>query len=195
MDQRNGYSYSGFYHTGIRDDPIPSFKCQHMIFRAQADAHPQQKYFLKEEHMYQYMCQMTPIYERRPNRHKVISHSGDIRSTLNDALMEKASAIKETALEAQDALRERVKELSDSRNPAMREELMHAMLHYFLSAGVDEDEIGDLSLDKIPNPQLHRFGLAEDAPVPVYTCKSKYTALIANLGSFVRGRKRTAPSA
>ena len=47
----------------------------------------------------------------------------------------------------------------------------------------------------VPNPQLHRFGLAEDAPVPVYTCKSKYTALIANLGSFVRGRKRTAPSA
>ena len=31
--------------------------------------------------------------------------------------------------------------------------------------------------------------------MPVYTCKSKYTALIANLGSFVRGRKRTAPSA
>ena len=121
VDQRNGYSYSGFYHTGIRDDPIPSFKCQHMIFRAQADAHPQ--------HMYQYMCQMTPIYERRPNRHKVIFHSGDIRNTLNDALMEKASAIKETALEAQDALRERVKELSDSGNPATREELMHAMLH------------------------------------------------------------------
>ena len=73
---------------------------------------------------------------------------------------------------------------------------MYAMLHYFLAAGVDEDEIGDLSLDKIPNPQIHRFGLAEDAPVPVYnTCKSMYTALIANLGSFTRGRKRTAPSA
>ena len=36
VDQRNGYSYSGFYHTGICDDPIPSFKCQHMIFRVQA---------------------------------------------------------------------------------------------------------------------------------------------------------------
>ena len=133
VDQRNGYSYSGFYHTGIRDDPIPSFKCQHMIFRAQADAHPQQKYSLKEEHMYQYMCQMTPIYERRPNRHQVIFRSGDIRSTLKDALMEKASAIKETALEAQDALSERVKELSDSGNPDTREELMYAMLHYFLA--------------------------------------------------------------
>ena len=63
--------------------------------------------------MYPYMCQMTPIYERRPNRNQVISHSGDIRSTLNDALMEKASAIRETALEVQDALRVSVTGLSD----------------------------------------------------------------------------------
>ena len=72
---------------------------------------------------------------------------------------------------------------------------MNAMLHYFLAAGVDEEDIGDLSLDKIPSPQHHRFGLAEDGPVPVFTCKSKYAALIVNLGSFVRGRKQTAPSA
>ena len=109
--------------------------------------------------------------------------------------MEKASSIKESALEVQDALRERVKKLSDTGNPAAREELMNAMLHYFLAAGVDEEEIGDLSLDQMPNPQFHRFGLAEDAPVPVFTRKSKYAALIVNLGSFVRGRKQTAPSA
>ena len=48
---------------------------------------------------------MSPIYERRPNRSKVVFHSGDICSTLNDALMEKASAIKESALEVQEALR------------------------------------------------------------------------------------------
>eukprot|EP00439_Symbiodinium_sp_Y106_P064851 s2502_g10.t1 len=69
------------------------------------------------------------------------------------------------------------------------------MLHYFLAAGVDEEDIGDLSLDKILSPQLHRFGLAEDGSVPVFTRKSKYAALIVNLGSFVRGRKQTAPSA
>ena len=69
---------------------------------------------------------------------------------------------------------------------------MNAMLHYFLAAGVDEEDIGDLSLDKIPSPQLHRFGLAEDSPVPVFTRKSKYAALIVN---FVRGRKQTAPFA
>ena len=166
-----------------------------MAWRVKADAHPQQKYHLREDHLFRHMCQMSPIYERRPNRSKVVFHSGDIRSTLNDALMEKASAIKESALEVQEALRGRVKELSDTGNLAAREELMNAMLHYFLAAGVDEEEIGDLSLDKMPNPQLHRLGLAEDSPVPVFTCKSKYAALIANLGSFIRGRKQTAPSA
>ena len=104
----------------------------------------------------------------------------------------KASDIRASALEVQDALLEKVKELSPSGNPATREELLNAMLHYVLSAGVDEDDIGDLSLDKMPNPYLFRFGLAEDGPVPVYTSKSKYAALIGNLS---RGRKYTAPSA
>ena len=85
--------------------------------------------------------------------------------------------------------------LAFSSNPASREELMNAMLHFFLGSGVDEEEIGDLSLEKMPIPQLHCFGLAEDGPVPVFTCKSKYAALIVNLGSFSRGRKQTAPSA
>ena len=108
--------------------------------------------------------------------------------------MEKASDVKETALEVLEALQERVTELSESGNPATREELMCAMLHYFLAAGGDEEDIGDVSLDKMPSPQHHRFGLAEDGPVPVFTCKSKYAAFIASLGSFVRGRKQTAPS-
>ena len=68
------------------------------------------------------------------------------------------------------------------------------MLHLFLSAGVDEEEVGNLSLDKMPNSQLFRYGLGEDGPVPIYTSKTKYTALILNLGNFVRGRKKTAPS-
>ena len=72
--------------------------------------------------------------------------------------------------------------LAFSSNPASREELMNAMLHFFLGSGVDEEEIGDLSLEKMPIPQLHRFGLAENGPVPVFTRKSKYAALIVNLG-------------
>ena len=105
VERQNGYSMSGLYHTGIRDDPVQAFKVQHMAWRVKADAHPQQKYHLREDHLFGYMCQMSPIYERRPNRSKVVFHSGDIRSTLNDALMEKASAIKESALEVQEALR------------------------------------------------------------------------------------------
>ena len=29
---------------------------------------------------------------------------------------------------------------------------MNAMLHYFLAAGVDDDELGDLSLERMPKP-------------------------------------------
>ena len=67
---------------------------------------------------------------------------------------------------------------------------MNAMLHLFLGVGVDEEEVGDLSLDKMSNPQLFRYGLGEDGPVPIYTSKTMYTALILNLGNFIRGRKK-----
>ena len=68
---------------------------------------------------------------------------------------------------------------------------MNAMLHYFLAVGVDDDELGDLSLERMPKP----IGPAEEGPVPIYNCRSKYTALVLNLGSFARNRKRSAPSA
>ena len=32
VEQQNGYSLSGLYHTGIRDDPISAFKVQHMAW-------------------------------------------------------------------------------------------------------------------------------------------------------------------
>eukprot|EP00439_Symbiodinium_sp_Y106_P014425 s3642_g2.t1 len=166
-----------------------------MAWRVDADPNPRVKYTLIEGNLFRQLCRMDPIYRiysRRPSKGDVVCRSGDVRSTLDDQLMEKASDVKETALEVLEALQERVKDLSESGNPATREELMNAMLHYFLAAGVDEEDIGDLSLDKIPSPQLHRFGLAEDSPVPVFTRKSKYAALIVN---FVRGRKQTAPFA
>ena len=67
---------------------------------------------------------------------------------------------------------------------------MNAMLHYFLAVGVDDDELGDLSLERMPKP----IGPAEEGPVPIYNSRSKYTALVLNLGSFARNRKRSAPS-
>ena len=68
---------------------------------------------------------------------------------------------------------------------------MNAMLHYFLAAGVDDDELGGLSFERMPKP----IGPAEEGPVPIYNSRSKYTALVLNLGSFARNRKRSTPSA
>ena len=104
---------------------------------------------------------------------EVVFRPGDIRSTILN----------------------RVRELSRSGRPATRAELMNSMLHHVLAAGVDEDEIGDLSPDKMPSPTLHCVGLSEDGPVPVYTSKTKFSALILNLRNLSRGRKRPAPSA
>ena len=137
---------------------------------------------------------MLPIYDRRPGRYDYVFRSGDVRSTLDDRLMAKASDVQEAALDVQENLLRKVRELHESGRPATREELLNAMLHLFLGVGVDEDEVGDLSLDKMPNPQLFRYGLGEEGPVPIYTSKTKYTALILNLGKFVRGRKKSAPS-
>eukprot|EP00439_Symbiodinium_sp_Y106_P055049 s1091_g7.t1 len=190
IEQKNGYSTSGLYHSGVRDNPVSAFKVQHMAWRVKTDPHPMTKYTLSENDLFKHMCTMDPIYERY-----VAFRSGDVRSTLDDQPMEKASNVKETALEVQEALLEKAIFLSRSGNPASREELLNAMLHFFLGAGVDEDEIGDLSLEKMPIPQLQRFGIAEDGSAPVFTCKSKYAALTVNLGSFSRGRKQTAPSA
>ena len=80
--------------------------------------------------------------------------------------MAKASDVREAAIEVQENLLQKVRELHESGRPATREELLNAMLHLFLSAGVDEDEVGDLSLDKMPTPQLFRYGVGEEGPVP-----------------------------
>ena len=104
--------------------------------------------------------------------------------------MARASNAREEALELNQMLLERLRELNRGRRSASREELMNAMLHYFLAAGVDDDELGDLSLESMPLP----IGPAEEGTVPIYNSRTKYTALVLNLGSFARNRKRTAPS-
>eukprot|EP00439_Symbiodinium_sp_Y106_P013994 s2978_g2.t1 len=147
-----------------------------MSWRVAAPPHAHQKFHLSETALFTQVCKMLPIYDRR---------------TLDDRLMAKASDVQEAALEVQENLLRKVRELHESGRPATREELLNAMLHLFLSADVDEDEVGDLSLDKVPTPQLFRYGVGEEGPVPIYTSKTKYTALILNLGNFVRGRKRS----
>ena len=57
--------------------------------------------------------------------------TGEVRSTLNDQLMEKAADVRASTLDLKKALLEKVKSLDKSGNPASRQELMAAMLRYF----------------------------------------------------------------
>ena len=189
-EQIHGYSKCGLYHDDIRLDKINSFKVQHMYFRKEAPRHPHMKFNFAEEDLMESVNQMEPIYDRRSSKMHVVFRAGDYRSTLDDKEMARASAAREEALELNQKLLERLRELNQNRRSASREELMNAMLHYFLAVGVDDDELGDLSLERMPKP----IGPAEEGPVPIYNSRSKYTALVLNLGSFARNRKRSAPS-
>ena len=148
------------------------------------------KFNFAEEDLMEQVCTMEPICYRRSTKLDVVFRAGDYRSTLDDREMARASAAREEALELNHMLLERFRELNKGRRSASREELMNAMLHYFLAAGVDDDELGDLSLERMPKP----IGPAEEGPVPSYNSRTKYTALVLNLGSFARNRKRAAPS-
>ena len=189
-EQIHGYGKVGLYHDDIRLDKIGAFKVQHMYFRQNAPHHAHVKYNFSEEDLMDSVCQMEPIYDRRSTKMDVVFRAGDYRSTLDDKEMARASSAREEALELNHTLLQRLRELNQNRRSASREELMNAMLHYFLAVGVDDDELGDLSLERMPRP----IGPAEEGPVPIYNSRSKYTALVLNLGSFARNRKRKAPS-
>ncbi|OLQ08703.1 hypothetical protein AK812_SmicGene7804 [Symbiodinium microadriaticum] len=189
-EQIHGYGKCGLYHDDIRLDKINGFKVQHMFFRQQAPNHPHMKFNFAEEDLMDSVNQMEPIYDRRTSKMNVVFRTGDYRSTLDDKEMARASTAREQALELNQQLLERLRELNKSRRSASREELMNAMLHYFLAVGVDDGDLGDLSLERMPKP----IGPAEEGPVPIYNSRSKYTALVLNLGSFARNRKRSAPS-
>ena len=190
-EQIHGYNKCGLYHDDIRLDKINGFKVQHMYFRKEAPRHPHMKFNFSEEDLMESVNQLEPIYDRRRSKMNVVFRAGDYRSTLDDKEMARASAAREEALELNQKLFERLRELNQNRRSASREELMNATLHYFLAVGVDDDELGDLSLERMPKP----IGPAEEGPVPIYNCRSKYTALVLNLGSFARNRKRSTPSA
>ena len=78
------------------------------------------KYTRSEGDLFGQLCRMDPVYSRRPSKGDVVFRSGDVRSTLDDQLMENAADVKKTALEVLEALQERVKELSESDNPATK---------------------------------------------------------------------------
>ena len=49
VEQKNGYTLSGLYHSGIRDDLVSAFKVQHMAWWVDVGTHPRQKYNLRED--------------------------------------------------------------------------------------------------------------------------------------------------
>ena len=132
-DQIYGYGKCGLYHDDIRLDKINGFKVQHMYFRQEAPRHPHMKFSFSEEDLMESVCQMEPIYDRRKTKMDVVFRTGDYRSTLDDKEMARASTAREEALELNQKLLERLRELNKSRRSASREELMNAMLHYFLA--------------------------------------------------------------
>ncbi|CAE7944699.1 hypothetical protein AK812_SmicGene34183 [Symbiodinium microadriaticum] len=105
--------------TTVSDSTTRAFKVQHMRWRIQAPQHPKHKFRLSGDDSMRSMCDMDPIYDKRASRMDVVFRPGDIRSTLDDRLMEKASEVRKSVLLVQ--------------------ELMNAVPHYFLVAGVDEE--------------------------------------------------------
>ena len=61
IEQTNGYSTTGLYHSGVRDDPVSAFKVQHMAWRVNVDPHPMTKYTLSENDLFKHMCTMDPL--------------------------------------------------------------------------------------------------------------------------------------
>ena len=55
---------------------------------------------------------MEPIYDRRSSKMNVVFRAGDYRSTLDDKEMARASAAREEALELNQKLFERLRELN-----------------------------------------------------------------------------------
>ena len=196
--QTRGYGLNGIYHTNIRSNKLTGFKVQHMRFRATgyfaSVKHPYNKYEVDEVALVEAMNTLYPIYERREASKDVVFRTGDVRSTYDQRLMERASDVKASVMEIEAMLLQKVKDLKNAGTPATRNELASAMLHHFLSGSVDQDDLGDLTLVEISDPRQNRFGLGEDGPVPVYTSRSKYSVLVLNMGNLARGRKMSVPS-
>ena len=106
--------------TTVSDSTTRAFKVQHMRWRIQAPQHPKHKFRLSGDDSMRSMCDMDPIYDKRASRMDVVFRPGDIRSTLDDRLMEKASEVRKSVLLVQDALLSQVRVLGPSGQPARR---------------------------------------------------------------------------
>ena len=188
-NQKHGPN-TGFYHDGGRTDPIYWFKLQHMIFRDTRTSmkHPTQKYGCSEMQLWNQIKRLPP-YEVRVSKGKIIFDAGDVRSTVDDVLLERSSNAAEKAANLRRELLEKLESVRGTRGT-----LQNSLLHHFLSCGIDKEEIGELTLD---HPEIektiHHRERDQTTFGHVYTSKIGLGYLTVNLGNFVRGRKNTLP--
>ena len=189
-NQKHGPN-TGFYHDGGRTDLIYWFKLQHMIFRDTRTSmtHPTQKYGCSEMQLWNQIKRLPPVYEGRVSKGKIIFDAGDVRSTVDDVLLERSSNAAEKAANLRRELLEKLESVRGTRGT-----LQNSLLHHFLSCGIDKEEIGELTLD---HPEIektiHHRERDQTTFGHVYTSKIGLGYLTVNLGNFVRGRKNTLP--
>ena len=76
-----------------------------------------------------------------------------------------------------------------------RSNLQNAFLHYFLSCGIDKEEVGKLILDDAAATRVMELRVSDRTDDGhVYTSKNSLGLLTVNLGNFVRGRNNTLPA-
>ena len=182
---------TGFYHDSGRKDPIYWFKLQHMIFRDTRTQmlRPTQKYGCTERELWNQIRRLPPVYEGRVGQGKIIFDAGDVRSTVDDVLLEKSSNAAEKAESLRRELLERLESVRGTRSA-----LQNSLLHTFLSCGINKEEIGELTLDhpEVDKAMKHRER-DQTTDGHVYTSKIGLGYLTVNLENFVRGRKSTLP--
>ena len=131
------------------------------------------------------------MYENRVPKGKIIFDAGDVRSTIDDDLLEKSSNCAQKA----DSLRqELLGKLGDVRGT--RSNLQNTLLHYFLSCGINKEEIAELILDDaVANRAMELRERDRTDEGRIYTSTTSLGFLTVHLGNFVRGRKYTLPAA
>ena len=122
-------------------------------------------------------------------RARSIFDAGDVRSTVDDVLLERSSNAAEKAANLRRELLEKLESVRGTRGT-----LQNSLLHHFLSCGIDKEEIGELTLDHSEvEKTIHHRERDQTTFGHVYTSKIGLGYLTVNGGNFVRGRKNTLP--
>ena len=109
--------------------------------------------------------------------------AGDVRSLCDADVLERATKIKEEVEHIQDVLLEKLKELKDLNTPATREQLMKALLNYFLSCGFSSrSDFGNLKIEaeEFSNYRPREYDHETDEVV-LYTSRTSMTCLCARI--------------